>query len=47
VKPFSQMSREELNEVALGKGIVGASSMKNREEVIKAIEDAGGADTED
>ncbi len=47
VKPFSEMTREELNEVALGKGILGASDMKNKDEVIAAIEEAGGADTED
>ena len=46
-KNFSEMTREELNEVALGKGILGAADMKNKEEVIAAIEEAGGTDSED
>ena len=46
-KPFAEMTREELNEVALGKGVLGAADMKNKEEVIAAIQEAGGADTED
>ena len=46
-KPFAEMSRAELEEVALGKGILGAAAMKNKEEVIAAIEGAGGADSED
>ena len=46
-KPMSEMTREELNELAAGKGILGAADMKNKEEVIAAIEEAGGADAED
>lgn len=46
-KPMSEMTREELNEVAAGKGILGADDMKNKEEVIAAIQEAGGADAED
>ena len=46
-KPLSEMGRIELNEVALGKGILGADAMKNKDEVLKAIEEAGGADSED
>lgn len=46
-KPLSELTRDELNEVALGKGVLGASDMKNKDEVIKAIEEAGGADSED
>ena len=45
--PLSQLTREELNEVAAGKGIVGASSMSKKDEVIEAIKDASGADSED
>lgn len=46
-KPLSEMNRDELDEVALGKGILGAADMKNKEEVIAAIGEAGGADAED
>lgn len=46
-KNFSEMTRPELNEVALGKGIMGAADMANKDEVIAAIEAAGGADSED
>ena len=46
-KPLSELTREELNEVAAGKGILGAADMNNKEEVIAAIGEAGGADSED
>lgn len=46
VKNLSQMGREELNEAAVGKGILGAADMKNMDEVRAAIEAAGGADSE-
>lgn len=46
-KPLAEMSRTELEEVAAGKGILGAKDMKDEAEIVAAIESSGGANTED